>query len=223
MRPGVVEKTGYDDPVVRLREVEALQLLGGCVRLLGQTSDGLLLEEVVPGTPVSDLPDDAATVVLARSLRAMWRPVPPQCTLPTVAQECAPLTSDVGVPSRLVDPARAALAALLAAAPEPVVLHGDLHHGNLLRGPAGWVGIDPHGVTGDPLYDVGPLLLNPLPTEVAHLVGRRLDLLAAELAVDRDRLRQWGLVRAVLACTWSRAAGEPPPPTFLAVAHALAV
>jgi len=177
---------------------------------------------VVPGTPVSDLPDDEATIALARAMRSMWRPVPPGCGLPTVGQECAPLLTDVGLPAGLVLPARSTLADLLATAPQPVVLHGDLHHGNLLRGPTGWVGIDPHGVTGDPSYDVGPLLLNPLPAEVAHLVERRLDLLAEELAIDRGRLRQWGLVRAVLACTWSIADGEPPPTSFLDVAWALA-
>lgn len=208
---------------MRRREAEALRLLGGgCVRLLAETEDGLLLEQVVPGIPVSDLPDDEATLALARAMRSMWRPVPAGCGLPTVEQECAPLLRDVGLPAGLVLPARAALAALLATAPQPVVLHGDLHHGNLLRGPAGWVAIDPHGVTGEASYDVGPLLLNPLPAEVAHLLGRRLDLLAAELAVDRERLLQWGLVRAGLACTWSVAAGDDPPPSFLAVWRALA-
>lgn len=203
--------------------MEALRLLGArCVRVLGETDDGLLLEDIVPGTPVTELPDEEATLALAGALLELWRPVPPGCGLPTVEQDCAPLMADLGLPASLVGPARAALAQLLATPPEPVLLHGDLHHGNLLRGPAGWVVIDPHGVVGDPGYDVGPLLLNPQQRDAAGLASRRLDLLAGVLPVGRERLRQWGLVRAGLACSWSVAAGEQPPAPFLAVGHALA-
>lgn len=225
-----------DDEVARRREVEALRLLGRpSVRLLddgparlrpaGLLPDdgpaGLLLERVEPGTSAAELPDDEATRLLAGAMRSMWRPVPAGCGLPTVEQECAPLLLDVGLPAEVVATARAALSVLLASSPEPAVLHGDLHHGNLLLGATGWVAIDPHGVTGDPSYDVGPLLLNPHTRDVSGLVGRRLDLLAELLGTPRERLRQWGLVRAVLACSWAAEAGEPAPPGFLAVAHAL--
>ena len=172
---------------------------------------------------MSELPDDDATVALARAMQSLWRPVPPGCGLPTVERECAPVLVDLGLDRDLVAAARTAVADLLAAAPEPVVLHGDLHHGNLLRGPVGWVAIDPHGLIGDPAYDVGPLLLNPLDRDAAALVRRRLDLLAGELGLDRERLRQWGLVRAVLACSWDAEAGQRPPATFLRVADALLV
>ena len=215
------------------REREALRLLGapgrvgpapryGCVRLIGELPDGLLLEEVVPGDPVSSLPDDEATVVLARCLRALWRPVPVGCGLPTVERECAALWVGAGLPAPVVERARRALTGLLASAPDAVVLHGDLHHGNLLRTRDGWLAIDPHGLVGEPAYDVGPLLFNPLEREVAGLVDRRLDLLAAELGLARERLRRWGLVRAVLACSWSVQAGEELPSGIWAVAECLA-
>src|SRR5438067_1309862 len=60
--------------------------------------------------------------------------------------------------------AEAIFAALLATQVAPVLLHGDLHHENILaaaRQP--WLAIDPKGVVGEPAYEAGALLRNPLP------------------------------------------------------------
>jgi streptomycin 6-kinase len=188
------------------------------VRVLAVSDSGVELEQVVPGTDASGLDDDEATVALARALSSMWRPVPDGCGLPTVAQECEPLTASAVPHAR---EACEVLDGLLADAPTPVVLHGDLHHGNLLRGPAGWVAIDPHGLVGDPGYDVGPLLINPWGAEVASLVPRRLEVLARELELDPERLRRRGFVRAVLSAAWTLADTGKVDERVLRVAAAL--
>jgi streptomycin 6-kinase len=183
------------------REVEALGLLGPpIVKVIRSTPDGLLLERVLPGESIAGYDDDVATAELALAMRSMWRPVPQSCGLPDVRREARALfVSELP----LADEARAVLQQLLGTAPASVVLHGDLHHGNLLRGPDGWVAIDPHGLVGDPAYDAGPLFFNPSALDVAHLVDRRLDVLVAVLGIDRDRLRRWGFVRAVLSAAWT--------------------
>lgn len=183
------------------REVEALGLLGPpIVKVVRTTPEGLLLERVLPGESIADYDDDVATAELALAMQSMWRPVPQTCGLPDVRREARALFEH-DLP--LAEEARAVLERLLDTAPEPVVLHGDLHHGNLLRGPYGWVAIDPHGLVGEPAYDVGPLFFNPLGLDVAHLIERRLDVLVAVLGLDRDRLRRWGFVRAVLSAAWT--------------------
>jgi streptomycin 6-kinase len=53
---------------------------------------------------------------------------------------------------------------LIASSESPVLLHGDLHHFNILsarRQP--WLAIDPKGVAGEPAYEPGALLRNPNP------------------------------------------------------------
>jgi streptomycin 6-kinase len=183
------------------REVEALGLLGPpIVKVVRTTPEGLLLERVLPGESIAAYDDDVATAELALAMQSMWRPVPQTCGLPDVRREARALF-DHDLP--LAEEARAALERLMDTAPEPVVLHGDLHHGNLLRGPNGWVAIDPHGLVGEPAYDAGPLFFNPLGLDVAHLIERRLDVLVAVLGLDRDRLRRWGFVRAVLSAAWT--------------------
>ena len=66
----------------------------------------------------------------------------------------------------------------------------------------------PKGLIGEPAYEVGALLHNPLPDLLAapqpeRILARRVDQLAEELGFDRARVRGWGLAQAVLAPWWS--------------------
>jgi streptomycin 6-kinase len=88
-----------------------------------------------------------------------------------------------------------------------LLLHGDLHHENILsaaRGP--WLAIDPKGVVGEAANDTAALLHNPAGTldapDPRGLLQRRLDVLSGELDLDRARLRAWGIAQAVLSAYW---------------------
>jgi streptomycin 6-kinase len=94
-----------------------------------------------------------------------------------------------------------------------VVLHGDLHHENVLRGPDGnLVVLDPNGVLGAPGFDVGALLWNPWGEVLNHpeVMPVRLDVLADELEMDRTEVRAWGWVVAVLSAAWLVEDGADP-------------
>jgi streptomycin 6-kinase len=112
-------------------------------------------------------------------------------------------------PRALVEEAESLLAELLAAQAAPVLLHGDLHHDNILSAErAPWLAIDPKGVIGEPAYEVGALLRNWQPTLFAmphpgRVTARRVDQLAEMLGIDRYRIRGWGLAQAVLSAWWT--------------------
>ena len=203
-------------------EIEALRHFAGCgsVRLLDADPDwgALLLERVVPGTPLTDLADDdQATLDAAQVMRQLSHPAPPGHSFASVADWAAVLSrlrarfggTTGPLPAVLVDRAERLFAELVASMGQPVLLHGDLHHENILaaqRQP--WLAIDPKGVTGEPEYEVGALLRNPMPQLLAmphpeHVLARRMDILAESLGFDRGRLRAWGLAQAVLAAWWS--------------------
>ena len=109
----------------------------------------------------------------------------------------------------LVEAAETLFAELIDSMVEPMLLHGDLHHGNILaaeRQP--WLAIDPKGVVGEPAYEVGILLRNPMPELLAqpqpeHILARRVDQLSEELGFERVRVLRWGLAQAVLAAWWA--------------------
>ena len=98
------------------------------------------------------------------------------------------------------------------------MLHGDLHHFNLLRSEAhAWLAIDAKGVVGEPAYETGALLRNPKPEPLTlRVLRRRADRLAEALGLDVARVYGWAYSQAVLSAAWSVEDGEDP-------AYALAV
>jgi len=112
------------------------------------------------------------------------------------------------LPIDLVVRAGGLMRELCASATERVVLHGDLHHDNILRATREpWLAIDPHGIVGDPGYEVGALLFNPDPDNrddaLTALVPSRIEQLADELVMPVDRVVAWGFVKAVMSDVWS--------------------
>src|SRR5262249_48229170 len=147
----------------------------GMVRLLaGDQERGImLLERLRPGVSLLHHADDAAaTEIAARVMCQIWRPVPPDHPFPTAARWASGLQRlraryDGGtgpLPTAMVERAEALFVELLATSAEPVLLHGDLHHDNILsaeREP--WLAIDPKGLVGEPAYEPGSWLRNWLP------------------------------------------------------------
>lgn len=216
-----VLKIGYPNSEL-LSEINALQLYGGngMVNLLHADIEqgAFLLERLLPGTPLSTLEDDEqATSIAAGTMRQLWRPVPDDHPFPTVEKWALGLKRlrtqfDGGCgpyPVDLVERAEALFAELLPSMGKRVLLHGDLHHENIVmarRRP--WLALDPKGVVGESAYEVGALLRNPIPgllarSNPAQITARRVDQLAEELDIDRQRIVGWGLAQAVLSAWWS--------------------
>ena len=197
-------------------EAASLRLFDGrgAVRLLEADTDKgvLLLERLTPGLSLLSLSDDEqATGIAADVMRGLWRPAPGDHTFPTVSEwfeGVARLRWRFGggtgpLPPRLVEEAEALSAELTASAMDAVVLHGDLHHGNILRaGRTEWLAIDPKGVIGEPAFEPSAFLLNPT-LQSAEVLQRRVAIFAERLDVPRERVRGWGLARAVLSACWT--------------------
>jgi streptomycin 6-kinase len=217
----VILKIGVPNPELD-SEIEALILYGGrgCVQLLSvdREQGALLLERLLPGTSLLELDDDdQATRIAAGVMRRLWRPVNPNPASPTVERWGAGLArmrrrfnGGTGpLPPQLVDKAERLFSELLATMEAPVLLHGDLHHENILQSEREpWLAIDPKGVIGEPAYEPGTMLRSLRPDllngpEPEAVIARRADILAAELDLERERLLAWGLAQAVLSAWWS--------------------
>lgn len=217
----VVLKVGPPNPEL-LTEIAALRGYDGrgSVRLLDADPEwgALLLERLRPGVPLTTVAgDEAATLIAAQVMRQLWRPAPPDHAFPTVARWAAGLqrlrqTFAGGVgpfPAGLVATAENLFAELLPSMAEPVLLHGDLHHDNILQAQRQpWLALDPKGVVGEPAYELGALLRNPQPQllaypEPARILARRVDLLAEFFGLARERIIGWGVAQAVLSAWWS--------------------
>jgi hypothetical protein len=96
------------------------------------------------------------------------------------------------------------------------LLHIDFHWLNALRGPAGWVVIDPKPLVGDPhaevfgFFDGPPLEAVPEGPAAARAHVRRLTAAYAGAAgLDRDRLEAWVRIRAVVYAAELADEGDP--------------
>jgi streptomycin 6-kinase len=207
-----------------LMEIEALRVYDGrgSVRLLEADPEqgALLLERLRPGVTLTTLADEAhdaqATSLAADVMRGLWRPVPVQHEFPHVSDWAkglqrlrAHFEGGVGPFSRaLVEQAETLFVELLASSAEPVVLHGDLHHDNILASRRSeWLAIDPKGLVGEPAYEVGTMLRNLWPdrhtiVDPTRLLERRAYQLAEELEIERARVRGWAVAQAVLSAWW---------------------
>ena len=98
---------------------------------------------------------------------------------------------------------------LLGAPEENRLLHGDMHHFNILRDRAGhWKPIDPHGVIGHPLYELGAFLRNPwgaccAEPGVMDRLAARAELLAERLLIPVGVVAEYGFYGAAFSVAWS--------------------
>lgn len=215
----VILKLGVPNPELTC-EIAALRHFNGkrTVRLLEADAQqgALLLERLRPGKMLAWLDDDdKATHIAASIMRSLWKPVSSPSPYPTVAKWASGLErfrkrfkGKTGpIPEHLVEHAEALFEELLTSMQQPVLLHGDLHHYNILSHGSEWVMIDPKGVIGETAYDTACFLYNPIPhflnrTNPRKVMSRRIDIFCEKLGFERDRLLAWGLCQTVLGAWW---------------------
>jgi streptomycin 6-kinase len=219
----IVLKAGVPNPELT-SEMESLRWYAGkgIVRLLETDPEQgvMLLEKLEPGMPLADLDvdDDTATRIAAEVMRKLWIPAPPDpqgklCYAAKWAGGMQRMRTAFGggsgpIPSHLADTAERLFTELLASSGPPMLLHGDLHHWNILsaqREP--FLALDPKGLVGEAEYEVGALIRNRWPEdasigEAARFTARRLDLLSEILDLDRQRTVRWCMAQAVLSAWW---------------------
>ncbi len=222
-----VLKLGVPDAEL-VREAVALRAYDGrgAARLLAHAPahGALLIERLRPGHHATTLvphADEDATSALTGVLRQLHEAPAEGVNLPEIAalaedfRELLAQPQLPGPPRLLVDRAVGILEELCADAPRRCVVHGDLHHDNVLaavRTP--WLAIDPHGHLGDRGYDVGAMLFNPRidqrDEQLLDLVDARVEQVADQLTMPLDRVVAWGFVKAVLSEVWSAGDGWEP-------------
>ena len=202
-------ESAYEGAALRLWEG------AGAVRVLAEAPEhrALLLERIEPGTPLIEVAgDDEAGDVVAGLLRRTWRSPPTGHAFTSLVDAAAGWRRAIpaaweaaGRPFErdLVDRATGWLAELGPSQDPPVVLHQDLHAGNVLRATREpWLIIDPKPLVGEPAFDLAALLRDrredlrrdPHPE---RRVRRRRDRLTEALGVDRERTRGWALAHTL--------------------------
>lgn len=186
----------------------------GAAQVYEHDGAALLMERLEATPSLSEMvragQDDEATHILCRAAAELPRSQPwPE--LPTLRrwfqglERAAPGAG--GILTFALDTARD----LLDAPRDVGVLHGDIHHANLMHSPErGWVFIDPKGLIGERAFDYANILCNPdLDTATAPgRLERQARIIAKTANLEYPRLLRWALAYAGLSAAWHLEDGQ---------------
>jgi streptomycin 6-kinase len=190
----------------------------GAVHVWEHEGDALLMERASGGTSLVDLVhqgcDDEASRILCGVAALLHAPreTPPPALVPLGDwfRELFPAAAKYG---GVLGQAAVTAQELLGEPSDVVVLHGDLHHGNILdAGPRGWLAIDPKRLVGERGFDFANIFCNP-DWEIATAPGRlarQAQVVAKAAGLEREWLLKWVLAYAGLSAAWSLSVQQSP-------------
>jgi streptomycin 6-kinase len=191
----------------------------GAARVLEHDENGVLLMERATGTSSlaemarSGRDDEASRILCAVAARLhATRERPPPALIP-LSRWFEPLEPAAAKHGGLLTHAAATARDLLDNPQDITVLHGDVHHGNVLDfGPRGWLAIDPKRLVGERGFDFVNILRNPegpIATAPGRL-ARQATVIAEAARLDRARLLKWMLAFVGLSAAWILDDGDKP-------------
>jgi streptomycin 6-kinase len=219
-------------------EALALQRWGGrgAARLLrADPHRGALLLERLHAEDLTMGWDVEACEVVGGLYRSLHVPAPPQLRRLSEAaagwaEELATVRRSDPVPHRLVEQARS-LARSFAADPatDGVLLHTDLHFAHVLAADrAPWLAVAPRPLSGDPHFEVAPMLWHRTDEYAGRVrdgVRDRFFALVDTAELEEERARDWVVVRTLVEVRRAVAVGATPDrarlTTLLSIAKAV--
>ena len=188
----------------------------GAARVLAREAEALLLERLPAARSLADMAragaDDEASRVLCAVADRLHAPRPggPPADLCPIDLWFRALAPAAAAHGGVLNAALDAVEGLLGDPRDIAVLHGDLHHENVLdAGPRGWLAIDPKGVLGERGYDYATMLCNP--DEAMALkpgrMARQVAVVAEAARLEPRRLTRWLLAHAGVSLAWCIADG----------------
>ncbi len=191
----------------------------GAARVLAHEAEAILLERAPCHRSLADMSqrgeDDEASRIICAAAAKLHAPrtLPPPDTLvplPIWFRALAPAADrHGGVYVKSLE----AAGVLLSEPRDIVVLHGDLHHDNILDGgERSWLAIDPKGLIGERDFEFANLFRNPT-ADLALAPGRmqrQITIVSEEAGLDPTRLLRWILAYAGLGAAWSIESGHDP-------------
>lgn len=216
----VVLKIGVPHPELFTESI-VLRLFGGRHVCACHDSDlglgALLLERIIPGENLASIPDQSERIhIAAEMIRDLPIPLaegvvglPTYSTWINRAFSRARREKIVGQRMlTLIDAADSLFREVEGSDCPQRILHGDLHHWNMLRDSSGrWKAIDPKGVIGAARLEAGRFIINQVGEVDEADLYTSLDEMTAvigeRLGQPRRTIAVCGFVESVLATCWS--------------------
>ncbi|TQR20609.1 aminoglycoside phosphotransferase family protein [Psychrobacillus vulpis] len=187
----------------------------GCVQVIKSEPEcgAMLLEHLLPGTMLVEVEEMLAIKHFAKVWTQLRRQVEKNADHPSIKHWMRALdrylevyTNNEGpISTYNIQLAQTYFNEICNTSIGSELLHGDLHHENILFSDKyGWIAIDPKGVIGDPYFDFISFLTNQLfhKTNPKQLIEQRVIGLCEEMNLDKDRLLKSGFTMSILYACW---------------------
>lgn len=195
----------------------------GCAKLLiAEPKHGaMLLEYILPGTMLCNVNDERMAIKhFSKVWSSIRTSVLKNANHPSISDWLMAFDrylntypeGEVGISLDFIQLARAYYEELTATSKGNELLHGDLHHENILYSDLkGWMAIDPKGVIGDPYFDVISFLINQLfhQHNPKLVLKNRVEMLCEELQLEKERLLKAAVVMSTLYACWGVEDNDP--------------
>lgn len=182
----------------------------GAARVYAHDGDAILIERArgkrsLPAMAMNGADDEASRIIceaVGNLHRPQDKPYPDLVPLDRWFQALEPAARSHG---GILRTSATVAKALLAEPREVGVLHGDIHHSNILDfEDRHWLAIDPKGLLGERGYDYANLFCNPdLPTtQQPTRLRRQLPVVAEHSDLSPQQLLRWIVAYAGLSAAW---------------------
>ncbi len=182
----------------------------GAVEVLAYSPRTLLLKKLSPATSLKTyLPDrriEALKIACEITKQLHQAPLLERIKLPTIEERLLLLDNDWPIPNYYLTKARTFRDKILNNFSPRVILHGDLHHDNILSDGNRWKVIDPHGVIGLSLNEVWAFVQD---------VREDLPFIAKYFNFNLADLKKCYFMHAVLSAVWSIEDNMDPKPWLI--------
>lgn len=206
-------------------EANALRVFkgNGCVKLLN-FEPGVLLRGYAPGTPLLNTfprSDKDSTLITAKLIEKLHHTScqssfnNEKLTLPSLDDFAIALKKNSVLSSSILKRSLDFYYQLSSNSSQKIVLHGDLHHSNIIRtNDIEIMSIDPKGVVGDPMYEIAAFIRNPISkipqtNGINKIIANRIKIFSQFFNVKENDLLKWSYFGTILAADWAISDQQP--------------
>lgn len=202
------------DNALLLNEIDYLKSTQqhGAITLLYYNKNMMIMEQAQPGITLKEMfpnNDKDATIICCSLIKKLHTAkIRKNHNFKSIKELLKVLDKDLTIPKDILLKARSLRDNLLITTTQEVLLHGDLHHENILKHNNEWIAIDPKGFIGDPAFDIAGYLYNPIPKLPEHnnaqkIIKDRIKLCSELLSIPEQKIYNWMYVKVVLCWAWT--------------------
>jgi streptomycin 6-kinase len=179
-----------------MREAQALKHFSGLgmTKLLAYDDTTIIMERAVPGMILAK--DDSVSLEIACTVMKKLHSASTdfdKSYFMDIEERLKPIDQTSDFMQDMLQKARAYKQELLPKYTKRILLHGDLHHDNILKHGDSYIAIDPKGVIGDPINEAWCYVID---------YEKDTKFIAEYFGFNLEDLRKWYFVHVVLAICW---------------------